>query len=75
MHIGAAVQRVRLAVLSRSMVSSNTLTNIKMTNAIKGLVSKKKKRYKADGFNLDLSCKHCDDSPVESLITIRPPSL
>lgn len=39
------------------MVSSNTLTNIKMTNAIKGLVSKKKKRYKQDGFNLDLSCK------------------
>lgn len=28
-----------------------------MTNAIKGLVSKKKKRYKQDGFNLDLSCK------------------
>lgn len=40
------------------MVSSNTLTNIKMTNAIKGLVSKKKKRYKEDGFNLDLSCKY-----------------
>lgn len=39
------------------MVSSNTLTNIKMTNAIKGLVSKKKKRYKQDGFNLDLSCE------------------
>lgn len=29
----------------------------KMTNAIKGLVSKKKKRYKDGEFNLDLSCK------------------
>lgn len=28
-----------------------------MTNAIKGLVSKKKKRYKDGEFNLDLSCK------------------
>jgi hypothetical protein len=29
-----------------------------MTNAIKGIVSKKKKRYKQDGFNLDLSCEY-----------------
>lgn len=29
----------------------------KMTNAIKVLVSKKKKRYKVDEYNLDLSCK------------------
>lgn len=34
----------------------DAISNIKMTNPIKGLVSKHRKRYMADGFNLDLTC-------------------
>ncbi|XP_071440801.1 phosphatidylinositol 3,4,5-trisphosphate 3-phosphatase and dual-specificity protein phosphatase PTEN-like isoform X2 [Hetaerina americana] len=33
----------------------NTISNMKMTNPIKGLVSKRRKRYTKDGFNLDLA--------------------
>lgn len=32
------------------------ISNIKMTNPIKKLVSQKRKRYTKDGFNLDLTC-------------------
>ena len=35
---------------------ANTMSNMKMTNPIKGLVSKRRKRYTQDGFNLDLAC-------------------
>lgn len=35
---------------------ANTISNMKMTNPLKGLVSKRRKRYMQDGFNLDLSC-------------------
>lgn len=34
---------------------ANTISNMKMTNPIKGLVSKRRKRYTQDGFNLDLA--------------------
>lgn len=37
---------------------ANTISNMKMTNPIKGLVSKRRKRYTEDGFNLDLTCKY-----------------
>lgn len=32
------------------------MANMKMANPIKGLVSKRRKRYTQDGFNLDLTC-------------------
>ena len=38
---------------------ANTISNMKMTNPIKGLVSKRRKRFTEDGFDLDLSCKFC----------------
>ncbi|GLH12953.1 Spastin [Gryllus bimaculatus] len=34
---------------------ANTISNMKMTNPIKNLVSKRRKRYTQDGFNLDLT--------------------
>ncbi|KAH9640331.1 hypothetical protein HF086_001683 [Spodoptera exigua] len=35
---------------------ANSMSNIKMTNPLKGIVSKRRKRYIKDGFNLDLAC-------------------
>ncbi|XP_058795829.1 phosphatidylinositol 3,4,5-trisphosphate 3-phosphatase and dual-specificity protein phosphatase PTEN isoform X3 [Phymastichus coffea] len=34
---------------------ANTISNMKMTNPIKGLVSKRRKRFTKDGFDLDLT--------------------
>ncbi|XP_041981785.1 phosphatidylinositol 3,4,5-trisphosphate 3-phosphatase and dual-specificity protein phosphatase PTEN isoform X2 [Aricia agestis] len=34
---------------------ANSISNIKMTNPLKGIVSKRRKRYMKDGFNLDLA--------------------
>lgn len=35
---------------------ANTISNIKMSNPIKNLVSKRRRRYIQDGYNLDLTC-------------------
>lgn len=41
---------------SRRLRMANSFTNMNITNSIKVLVSKRRNRYKQDGFNLDLTC-------------------
>lgn len=50
---GSSIE-IEAGELRQSM--ANTISNIKMTNPIKGLVSKHRKRFIEDGFNLDLTC-------------------
>ncbi|XP_037973002.1 phosphatidylinositol 3,4,5-trisphosphate 3-phosphatase and dual-specificity protein phosphatase PTEN isoform X2 [Plutella xylostella] len=49
---GAELLPRRAAVLA---AMANSISNIKMTNPIKGFVSKRRRRYIQDGFNLDLA--------------------
>lgn len=37
---------------------ANIISSMKITNPIKEMVSKSKKRYTDDGYNLDLSCTY-----------------
>lgn len=50
---------------------ANTMSNMKMTNPIKGLVSKRRKRYTQDGFNLDLTCILCLYSRVVVVAVVK----
>ncbi|XP_029155718.1 phosphatidylinositol 3,4,5-trisphosphate 3-phosphatase and dual-specificity protein phosphatase PTEN isoform X2 [Nylanderia fulva] len=49
---GSSIE-IETGELRQSM--ANTISNMKMTNPIKGLVSKHRKRYTEGGFNLDLT--------------------
>lgn len=44
-------------ILLTSMANIISISSMKITNPIKEMVSKSKKRFTQDGFNLDLSCK------------------
>lgn len=41
---------------NRLPMMANSMSNIKMTNPFRNIVSKRRRRYMKDGFNLDLAC-------------------
>lgn len=55
-------------LLPRQAAMANSISNINLTNPIKGMVSKRRKRYIKDGFNLDLACILLHPSEVFSCV-------
>lgn len=50
---------------------ANIISSMKITNPIKEMVSKSKKRYMDDRYNLDLSCKLFKCSPHAYTYTVK----
>lgn len=53
---GTAAAELLPRRIDRLPMMANSMTNIKIKNPIKIYVSKHRRRYMKDGFNLDLAC-------------------